>query len=132
MKINIGRIISFNALGNIFIILALLFAIILIFHFVIANLAIILILFTIGLLAKRKNLFFVARPVAQVVTLIQNTLDLLKLSYTKEHDMFIVDKTGTKIRISKVGAFSVIQFNFVEVGSQKEEYIADTLVKYQR
>lgn len=102
-----------------------------IFHTAAANCIIAVILFVIGYLAKKKSVFVVFRPFNCVVMSIQNTFNLLKLKYTQEYDMFIVDKTGTKIKILKVGFFSTILFYFVEKNSQKEQYIVETLVKYQ-
>lgn len=132
MKIKMNRTISFNALGNIFIYLALLLGVTLMFHVATANFVVAVILFVFAYLAKRKSVFIVLRPFNGVRESIQNTLNLLKLDYTLEDDLFIIDKMGTKIKILKFGFFSLIVFNFLEKQSQSVHYIVSTLVKYQR
>ncbi len=112
--------------------LVTIFAITLIFESSILTVLFVIILFVLGVIFKRKNVFVIFRPHRLTVELTKNTLDLLKLSYRQENDILKLDKTGTIIKIIKVGFVSIMTFNFIDTNSPKEKYITDTLVKYQR
>jgi len=136
MKIKISRAWSLN----IFAIILMLFAPILlvvilvwglVWDFFTLTFLIAAILFLVGIAMKKKNVFVIFRSYDLTNELTKNTLNLLKLSYGQENDILTLDKTGTKIKIVKVGFVSVMILNFIDLNSLKEKYITDTLVKYQ-
>ena len=132
MKIKISKAWSLNMFAIFFMLLAAIFAITLIWNFYTSTLSIAVALFIAGIILKKKNIFVIFRSYDLTNELTKNTLDLLKLSYRRENDILELDKTGTKIKIVKVGFVSVIMFYFLEKKSTKEKYISDTLVKYQQ
>jgi len=110
---------------------AVILAAILVWDFSTLTLSIAAVLFIAGVALKKKNVFVIFRSYGLMNELIKNTLALLKLSYRQENDILTLDKTGTKLKIIKVGFISIMVFNLVETNSPKEKYITDTLIKYQ-
>ncbi|OGY57606.1 MAG: hypothetical protein A3C03_00885 [Candidatus Colwellbacteria bacterium RIFCSPHIGHO2_02_FULL_45_17] len=132
MKISVPRAISFNTLGSFFVFLSLPLSLsIIIYPFInITNL--IIVLFFIGLLIRRRNRFITFHSASVTRKLIENTLGLMKLNYTYELDILTVNKTRTQILIRSIGFFTVIIFNMIEKDSKREKYIMNTLIKYQQ
>jgi len=132
MKIKISKAWSLNTFAIFLMLLATIFAIILIWDFSTPTLSIFTVMFIAGIALKKKNVFIIFRSYGLTSELTKNTLNLLKLNYKQESDILTLDKTGTKIKIVKLGLASVMLFNFFEEkNSSKEQYITDTLVKYQ-
>ncbi len=131
MKIKISKAWSLNIFAIILMLFAAILAIVLVWDFSTPTFLIATVLFLTGIVMKKKNVFVIFRSYGLTSELTKNTLDLLQLSYRQENDILTLDKTGTKLKIVKVGFASVMVFNFVEKNSSKEHYITDTLVKYQ-
>lgn len=86
----------------------------------------------VALFASTPRSYIVFAKRTAVTEDVRNTLRLLQLEFGECDHRFTVIKTGTSITILPLWPLSCISFGFAEGGSAREQYLAATIIKYQR
>jgi hypothetical protein len=85
-----------------------------------------------GVLLRRSRLYIVRHRPAAVLKQLAATLELMEWKYDRQDDSISVPATGTLVEVKPLLSLTLLSFKFRGKDAQRENYLAATLVKYQR
>lgn len=122
---------SFKLLGRILLFFPVIFICLFFYFSNIVWLAAGIIILVLGLLIKNKKNYIIFRSADFVVGRIKEALNLLSLEIAQNKNTITVNKTKTIVTVKKNLGLIFLYVIFNDRNSSKENYIIETLVKFQ-
>lgn len=77
-----------------------------------------------------RNWYIVFRSKDTVLTICEDTLKIMGLTYNFFSDNLSINNTKTIVKVRQLGSYSVLSFIVQDKNSTKEKYIKKVLLKY--
>lgn len=122
---------SFSFLGNILLVCSFIYLCLSIYRINILSIEITTFLIILSFFVRRQSKYIIFRNKIFVAEKINNTLKLLRLEAETNVNKVIIKKTKTTITIYSLFGLVILSFDFFDRNSEKEEFLATTLVKFQ-
>jgi len=122
---------SFSFLGNILLVYSFIYLCLSIYRINILSIVITIFLIILSFLVRRQSKYIIFRNKIFVAEKINYTLKLLRLEAEKNANKVIIKKTKTTITIYSLFGLVILSFVFFDRNSEKEKFLATTLVKFQ-